>query len=68
MEQLGKFIKQPRPDTSIGTPLIRKEGKVSLYNTTHFSSFARRSTLTEVSGGGGWLFKEALSVILLFFV
>jgi hypothetical protein len=35
------------------TPLLEKEGKRLLYNTICFSSFLRRSTLTEVSGGGG---------------
>jgi hypothetical protein len=36
------------------TPLLIKEGKVLIYNTIYFSSFLRRSTLTEASGGGGW--------------
>jgi hypothetical protein len=35
------------------TPLLGKEGKVLIYNIIHFSSFLRRSTLTEASGGGG---------------
>jgi hypothetical protein len=35
------------------TLLLIKEGKVLIYNTICFSSFLRRSTLTEVSGGGG---------------
>jgi len=41
------------------TPLLGKEGKVLIYNTPSFSSFLRRSTLTEASGGGGWLFKQS---------
>jgi hypothetical protein len=35
------------------TPLLEKEGKVLIHKTLSFSSFLRRSTLTEVSGGGG---------------
>jgi hypothetical protein len=38
------------------TPLLGKERKLLIYNTIYFSSFLRRSTLTEVSGGGGLTF------------
>jgi hypothetical protein len=44
------------------TPLLEREGKVLIYNTITFSSFLRRSTLTEVSGGGGWLFRKLQGV------
>ncbi len=37
----------PRHDPSGRTPLLEKEGKVLIYNTITFSSFLRRSTLTE---------------------
>jgi hypothetical protein len=40
-----------------GTPLLDKEGKVLIINILTFSSFTRRSTLTEVSGGGGWILR-----------
>jgi hypothetical protein len=39
------------------TPLLKKEGKLLIYNTIYFSSLLRRSTLTEASGGGGCLFQ-----------
>jgi len=63
MKQLGKFIKPPRPDASIGTPLLGKEGKLLI----NFSSYLRRSTLTKASGGGGWIFFKLFTVILVFF-
>jgi hypothetical protein len=40
------------------TPLLKKEGKVLIYNTITFSSSLRRSTPTVTSGGGGGLFKH----------
>jgi hypothetical protein len=35
------------------TPLLRKEGKVLIYNIITFSSSKRGNTLTGASGGGG---------------
>ncbi len=61
---LKKVGEPPRHDPSGMTPLLEKEGKVLIYNTITFSSFLRRSTLTEVSGGGGWLFRQPLAGIL----
>jgi hypothetical protein len=55
---LKKSDKPPRPDTLVGTPLLGKEGKLLIYSTINFSSFLRRSTLTEASGGGGLLFRQ----------
>jgi hypothetical protein len=40
------------------TPLLKKEGKVLIYNTITFSSSLRRSTPTVSSGGGGGLFRQ----------
>jgi hypothetical protein len=47
-------VHRTTPSASWRTPLLGKEGKVLKYNTIYFSSFSRRSTLTEVSGGGGF--------------
>jgi hypothetical protein len=41
---LKKPDELPRPDAMVGTPLLRKEGKLLMYNTINFSSFIRRST------------------------
>jgi hypothetical protein len=60
---LKKSDKPPRPDTLVGTPLFGKEGKILIYSTINFSSFLRRSTLTEASGGGGLLFRQPQLII-----
>jgi hypothetical protein len=41
MGVLKKPDKPPRPDTLVGTPLLRKEGKVLIYSTMSFSSLLR---------------------------
>jgi len=57
MEPSNKLNKPPRPRVA-GPPLLEKERKLLIYNILFFSSFLRRSTLTEVSGGGGSLYKQ----------
>jgi hypothetical protein len=47
------------------TPLLEKEGKLLIYNTIYYSSFSRRSTLTEASGGGGCIYKKPYLIVKL---